>query len=218
MFPNRLLIATLLLCALGAFAQKTRNADLFLPAAKGTPEIRFQYVLDAKGAAYQIAVLEDGKQVQTLQPCRAASFNPDKAMLDIHDFNFDGYNDLTFTDGNSRDPDKSSMCVYLFEPKTKRFVPNELLSSLRNVTSDPDAKTIVSSTSKEPGPGTTRTFKWNGDKLELIKEDRLAAIHGSACPYRRTISELKDGKMVVTSTQFLNTGMDTCHPTTIKKK
>lgn len=137
---------------------------------------------------------------QTLEAGMGEPPYRDAKFFVAEDMNFDGYKDIRLMSfwgatGNT------GYTYWLFDPSRNFFVENKDLSSLSNPTPDVGTKTIAThSVGGMAGciyNNGTYKFDENG-KLILIREEKQDWVVASKS-FLKTISELKNGKMVVST-------------------
>lgn len=168
------------------------------------------------GAEFDFCIKKDGDiiseisykvrtEANTLTTPPKIEFTEDDYVhyLEFEDYNFDGYLDMYAHDpcmilGNCFGK------VYLF--KNGKFVHEPQLDDLTTVTPDPNTKTIFSSNRSAAGAlFTNETFKWEGDKLILIK--RVSQDYAPGYDSQMFLYKVEErdanGNMVVTKQEYV---------------
>lgn len=210
MFKRSLFLFTVFLAGLNSptLAQTSDNGQGYpMPGLAG---ISVAEGLDGSGNIASLLVYQHGQQVQSLDVCTA---NPVPRLgpvgsLNTTDFNFDGLPDLALQvsagKGNNR------YCVWLFDPGTQRFVPNQRLSELPNPMPDPKTKTVQSTEILGCNGAcfTRKIYRWSGHDLEMVRSETRTrdplAIGFGGCDYILSISETKDGEPHEVSRERVN--------------
>ena len=166
-------IIALCLCALcGAQAQSLRDnyrfeASLDLPTDDG----RFAgiivqgFVDDDESPAFEcVHELVEWAEPDEMTESRLHTY------LDI---NFDGHNDLVIYLGfNAMGRVAEYYAAYVWNPQGHVYEEVEGYDGLANPEPNPDSQTITSIERTNINEITTRTYAWNGGKLELVKEEK----------------------------------------------
>lgn len=185
----------------------------------GLPGVGVDLGLDASGKVGAVLVYEGGKQTQVLPVCTAESVprGDPVGTIATADYNFDGYSDLALQvaskDGNA------SYCIWLFDPKTRSFVPSKELSELTNPRPDPNTRTVISY-KKEGCFGSCyekETYTWSNGRLVPVKYESQtqpdpAAANTGGCIYLLTVKEEKNGQLVEVSRNRVNDMGAQCGP------
>ena len=100
-------------------------------------------------------------------PIEISRFNPDRCFA--ADMNFDGYSDLLigYNDGSAG----GQYCVWLYRPKTGKFIFNNDLSDLRDPDPDSTTKTITSYYASGISGCSIYTHCIKNYKLILLREE-----------------------------------------------
>jgi hypothetical protein len=170
--------------------------------------------LDAAGGnLVTIMVFKGGQQIQSLPVCTGSPVVRQGSVgsLNTTDLNFDGLPDLLLQ--ISKTFDNETYCVWLWNPSTQQYVASPALSQLTNPRAHPANKTISSFTniSCPPFQGChdTKTYVWSKGQLKLVKDESLTLaqnlpVSGPGCDYILSVQELKKGKMVLVSSDRVN--------------
>lgn len=195
------------------------------PIHPGGKPLRFKVNLDRAGSAAEVSVFKEGVStpIQTLKACgRVGLTDPITEgwggyyisnLLEHSDLNFDGFEDLELLDYAIPHLDKKIYCTYLWDSKTGRFLYSKELTDISvNLEVHPENKTLISEDSWEGGLWHDSTYRWNGDKLELIEESSLLGDANkqkdSKCGFTFSCSRLFKGKMVITFEMSVCAPMD----------
>ena len=180
----------------------------------GLPGIGLEDGLEAtNGNLASIMVFKGSQQIQSLPVCTGTPLNRQAPIgsLNITDLNFDSFPDLLLQ--VSTKDDNATYCVWLWQPKAQQYVASPALSQLSNLRPHPSKRTITSYTNIPCPPfggcHDTKTYVWSKGQLKLVKDEsqtlsQNAAVSGPGCDYILTVQELKNGKMVVASTDVVN--------------
>lgn len=147
----------------------------------------------------------DSQVLQTLKPPDDGTnfiMDPPPSFLDYfqaEDINFDGYKDIKLI-YNCGVTGNEWWVYWLFDSKTGTFVFNEGLSRLNSPYPDPATKRIVTFYHGGYMTHTEKMYEIKNNVLILQHEESQYNIPGTQ-NYVRIISELKDGKMVVVSSE-----------------
>ena len=172
----------------------------------------------ANGRISALLVYRGQKQWQELKVCtpEAVPREGPVGTMDTADYNFDGHYDLAletaFKGGNA------SYCIWLFEPKTGRFILSKQLSQLTNVRPDPKTHTVISTSKGECGPCYhEESYRWTKGQLIPVRETSVAPADlglqlPGGCGWLRTVREEKHGKMVFVSRDQVNSLGQVCLP------
>ncbi len=187
-------------------------------AIPGLPGFRLAELLNSSGEIRAVAVYEGTQQIQTLNLCtdKPVAKTGELGAIAFADFNFDGRPDLALLVSSTAD--NNSYCVWLFDPRTRRFVFSEGLSRLINPAPDPNTRTIITYRNEDCAGGCFRrdTYAWSGSSLiplrhETQNEDPTVAVTDD-CRFVRTIRKQKNGKMVEVSRDRVNGAGVRCEP------
>jgi hypothetical protein len=165
--------------------------------------------LNPAGNIQAVLVYEDNKLVQTLRVCTEEPVPRDSNVggIDTADYNFDGYPDLALKVSAAKKNEK--FCIWLFDPKTERYVSSPELSQLVNLRPDAKTGTVYSYTNEAcMGCYEKRVYRWDHGQLALVKvesqtEDPLMP-PTSSCRWVRTVQETKGERLVETGNQRVN--------------
>jgi hypothetical protein len=220
-------LSIVLLCApSGACAQDQPAQDQPKPIDPNDPRLTFSFAilpggtpfhfkvkLDKTGAIAGVSVNREGeaRPLQTLPSC---SDFPDEvsenwgwgnlSKLIAHaDLNFDRYQDLELMQNYIPHLDKKLYCVFLWDPKTERFVYSKELTDIAvNLEPHPENKTLTKRDDWMGGAWEETTYRWNGGKLEAIEDTSMLGGWGDdptkQCGFTFTCSRLIGGKMITT--------------------
>jgi len=214
-----LLLATALLAADASAAPPAAPPTVTGYPIPGLAGYGVELGLDpTNGKILELLVYHGAKQLQTLKVCtpEPVAHESPVGTLDTADFNFDGYGDLlletAFKQGNT------SYCIWLFDPKTKRFVASPQLSQLTNPRPDPKTKTVTSYSKGECPPCYRQeTYRWSKGQLVPVREESVAPADlglqlPGGCGWLRTVREEKNGKMEFVSRSPVDGLGQTCPP------
>ncbi len=188
-------------------------------SAHAEPQFRFDYVLDSAGNIQQIAVLQNGVQVQLLDSCTGKSIPHENGLGELtrEDFNFDGYPDLVMRAATDQQ-ENSTYCIWLFDPASQRFTSSGELSSLSNPTPDPASKTVVSHKNEDCAGGCydEDTYSWRNGQLVLMREEWQTEDPTVSptrdCRFVRGGDVPTDGRMVPPGRVWVDVGGVMCLP------
>jgi hypothetical protein len=194
----------------GSIAVKQPAKDVTVSVGPKLPSYRFHFVWDEDPnykvvKAVQIFTGDSKEPVQVLDDC-GMSDPPDdpgaaESWFKTEDLNFDGYLDLALVNwmggtGNV------GYCVWLFDPKTGKYVSNPQFSELLgNHKTDPVARTITTSSNGSAVTGSSQTYIVRDNKLILTSEEIAEGAQGK-CPLHWFRRELRSGKMVITAEKW----------------
>lgn len=172
----------------------------------------------SSGKILELLVYRGQKQAQALKVCTPEPVLRESPVGNIYttDYNFDGYGDLAletaFKQGNA------SYCIWLYSPKTGRFVASQQLSQLTNPSSDPKTHTVVSYSKGECQPCYRReTYRWSKRQLVPVREESVVPAElglqlPGGCGWLRTVREEKQGKMAFVSRDQVDINGEVCLP------
>ncbi|EHP40593.1 hypothetical protein OR16_24815 [Cupriavidus basilensis OR16] len=165
-----------------------------------TKAFRFRVALrsgdDASEPALPVAIevldRRTGRRFQVLRDFVSEGQPADNAFLQVVDANFDGHPDITISGMSGGAGPNSTENVFLFDPVTRRFVYNEALSNLPQISIDTNRHTVQSAQRGSCCSHSAQTFRYIDGKLTLVAEwdESLSA----------------DGKWLVTTTGHLENG------------
>ncbi|MGO9518812.1 MAG: XAC2610-related protein [Candidatus Korobacteraceae bacterium] len=170
------------------------------------------------GNILELLVYRGQKLWQALKVCTPEAVPRESPVgtMETADYNFDGYYDLAletaFKQGNA------SYCIWLYNPKTRRFVASQQLSQLTNTRPDPKTKTVISYSKGECGPCYRQeTYRWSKGQLIPVREESVAPADlglqlPGGCGWLRTVREEKNGKMEFVSRSQVNGLGQDCLP------
>jgi len=101
----------------------------------------------------------------------------------------------------------------LWNPRSQSYVASPALSQLTNPRPHPSNRTITSFTNLDCPPSggchDQKTYVWSKGQLKLVKDESQTlapniAVSGPGCDYLLSVQELKNGKMVVVSSDVVN--------------
>jgi hypothetical protein len=136
--------------------------------------------------------------------------------MDTTDYNFDGYSDLALETAFKQD--NASYCIWLFNPKSGRFVASKELSQLTNTRPDPKNHTVISYSKGECAPCYHQeTYRWSKGQLIPVREESVAPADlglqlPGGCGWLRTVKEEKNGQMVFVGRTQVNSLGQECLP------
>jgi hypothetical protein len=177
-------------------ASRMVTSELSFHVSKDSPEWLFKYtveqgepgsefttyigsinIIDSKSRKIiqKLSIPHDKEQIHSGLPFRKDLMNKDI----FQDVNFDGYQDIILFSGSYAGPNTHA-AFWVYDPATKRFNYNEQLSELTSVRIDSIKHLIFSSNSCCAGHSRTdQTYRWQGNKLELIEKSIFSTSHGS---------------------------------------
>jgi hypothetical protein len=172
----------------------------------------------ASGKIVELLVYRGQKQVQALKVCTAEAVPRESPVgtMDTADYNFDGHYDLALETGFKQG--NATYCIWLYNPKTKRFVASPQLSQLINVRPDPKTKTVISSSKGDcVGCSKQETYRWAKGQLIPVREvtvtqTEMGVSNGGDCGWLRTVKEEKNGKMVFVGRDQVDSLGQVCLP------
>jgi len=168
--------------------------------------------LDGSGNVAALLVYKGTNLAQELVVCtpQPVSRNGDIGTIATTDFNFDGYGDLLLqvsSEGNN-----ATFCVWLFDPKTKRYVASPALSQLVNPRADLTKKEVTAY--KNLGCGGScydkQSYTWSKGQLTMVRDEsvirNINAPTGDAggCSFIRSLKELRKGQLTEISRDMVN--------------
>jgi hypothetical protein len=185
------------------------------PIHPGWKSFRFKVELDKIGTVTGVSVFRPGESTpfQALPSCGTKDLNEqvtegwedyDISKLLTHaDLNFDGFEDLELLQYYIPHLDKRLYCIYTWDNKTERFrYSPELSDEAVDPVPHPESKTITMRDDWQGGAYELRTYRWKGDKLELIEQNGLYGYwdpqSDGKCGFTFSCSRLVNGKMVTT--------------------
>ncbi|MDV6332674.1 XAC2610-related protein [Asticcacaulis sp. 201] len=119
--------------------------------------------------ALRVRERKTGRTVQTLFNIETEERQDDAdALLQVWDANFDGQPDLSLRAQSGGAGPNSTENVFLFDPKTKRFVFDETLSQLPQLGVDPRRKTITSAERDGCCDHSSMTYRYVRGKLTTV--------------------------------------------------
>jgi len=172
----------------------------------------------ATGKILELLVYRGPKLLQALKVCTPEPVPREGPVgtMDTADYNFDGYYDLAletaFAKGNA------SYCIWLYNPKTGRFVASRQLSQLINTHPDPQAKTVISLTKGDcTGCYHQETYRWSKGQLVPVREESVTPTDlglqlSGGCGWLHTVRDEKNGKMVLVDRSQVNMFGQVCAP------
>ena len=180
----------------------------------GGPPFQFKVKLKSDGTIAGVAVYRntESRSFQELPSCMESPDQVDEnwgwgdlSNLIAHaDLNFDGNQDLELIQNYIPHLGKKLYCVFLWDPKTAKFAYSADLTNISaNVEANPGKKTLTTREDWQGGAWQSSTYRWRGDKLEMIEQTSLLGDWGltpppNECNFTFTCSRLVNGKMVTT--------------------
>ena len=170
------------------------------------------------GKILELLVYRGQTQVQALKVCTPDAIPRKSPIGSMYttDYNFDGYGDLAletaFKQGNA------SYCIWLYNPKTGRFVFSEQLSRLTNPSPDAKTHTVISYVKEDCSICYRReSFRWVKGQLVPVREESVMPADlglqlPMGCGWLRTVREEKKGKMAFVSRTQINSAGQECLP------
>jgi hypothetical protein len=195
-------------------AADPRLTSSFAIHAGGKP-LRFTVELDKIGEVTGLQVFRHGEKtpLQTLPVCGDAGLaeqvtdaweSYDFAKLVKHaDLNFDGFEDVELLQDHSDHLAKYLYCIYLWDQKAGKFhLSDELTNDLGDPIPHPENRTLTTHEDWFGGPWQDSTYRWVGDKLELIQQVSLLGDWSTQtekqCGFDYSCGRLIHGKWVTT--------------------
>lgn len=126
----------------------------------------------------------------------------DEQFFLTEDFNFDGYDDLMLLEGWGARLRQYE--IWLFDPKSKRFIYNADLSDLMSPNADKNKKIITTWYNRGSAARDYQytEYKWKGKRLIKILEVDQKGIEENK--FHKIIKELHNGKLEVTTDKILS--------------
>ena len=168
--------------------------------------------LDSSGNVAALLVYKGTAVAQELVVCTPQPIprDGDIGTIATTDLNFDGYGDLLLQVSSK---DKNAIfCVWLFDPKTKKYVASPALSELVNPRADPTTKEVTAY--KNMGCGGScyekQNYKWSEGQLTMNRDEtvtrNIEAPTGDAggCSFIRSVKELRKGRLAEISRDRVN--------------
>jgi hypothetical protein len=184
------------------------------PVQPGRKPLRLKVELDKAGTLTGVSVFRENEPhpVQTLSNCfnglpeqltEGLDDSEISQLIKHDDLNFDGFEDLELLVYDNSHLDKKLYCIYLWDTKAGQFrYSSDLTDIAANVEVHPKNKTITSHEDWFGGPWQDSTYRWVGDKLELIEQNNLlgdwSTQKDGQCGFTFTCSRLINGKMITT--------------------
>ncbi len=183
------------------------------PIQPGAAPLRFAVELDKAGSVTGVSIYRNGGQepIQRLASCSQPLEQITEVWEDYElsklvahaDFNFDGFEDLELLIAYIPHLDKRISCIYLWDQKRGSFALSKQLSDIgANLEAHPESKTVTSHESWFGGPWQDDTYRWTGNRLEVIEESSLlgdwSLQTSDKCGYTYTCSRLVGGKLALT--------------------
>jgi hypothetical protein len=183
-----------------ACAQDEADEGRWVVQLATTPDHRFRVWAfvsrDARAAADKVEVEHRGSGVvvQLIDGIGGMGMHrPANTLLDVVDVNFDGHPDLVVAAGDGGAGPNNTDNFYLYDPRTRRYVFHEVLSSLTQVVINPD-HSITSSSRGSCCSHLSETYRFVGGQLTLVAswEESLTA---DGAWIETTKGRLRGGKM-----------------------
>ncbi len=176
--------------------------------------------LDSAGNVAALLVYRGTQVSQELVTCTPQPVPRDGNVgsMASADLNFDGFGDLLLQ-VSSKDKN-ATYCVWIFNPKTKKYVASPELSKLVNPSADPKTKTVNSyvSTGCFGSCYDKQIYKWVQGVLTLVRDESVTqninapAGSGAGCAYVKSVKEMKKGKLTEVSRDTVNAMGMICVP------
>ncbi len=172
----------------------------------------------SNGKILELLVYHGQKQVQALKVCTPEPVPRESPVGNIYyaDYNFDGYSDLALETASQQG--NASYCIWLFNPKTRRFEASRQLSQLTTPSPDVKTHTVVAYSKGECPPCYHReSYRWSKGQLIPVREESVTPADlglqlPGGCGWLHTVKEGKDGKMVFVSRSQVNSLGQDCLP------
>jgi len=168
--------------------------------------------LDGSGNVAALLVYKGTAVAQELVVCTPQPIprDGDIGTIATTDLNFDGYGDLLLQVSSK---DKNAIfCVWLFVPKTKKYVASPALSQLVNPRADPKTKEVTAYENMGCGGSCydKQNYRWSEGQLTMTRDEsvtrNIEAPTGDAggCSFIRSIKELRKGRLTEISRNMVN--------------
>ncbi len=185
----------------------------------GLPGYGVDLGLDAaSGQILELLFYRGQQQFQVLKICTPEPVPRESPVgtIDTADYNFDGHYDLALQTAFERG--NASYCIWLYDPKTRRFVASPALSQLTNTRPDPKTHTVISYI--KGGCAICyrqETYRWSKGKLvpvraESVEPTDLGLQLPAGCGWVHTVREEKNGRMHFVSRSQVNSLGQNCLP------
>jgi hypothetical protein len=170
------------------------------------------------GQILELLVYRGQKLWQGLKVCTPGPVPRESPVGNIYttDYNFDGHGDLALETASKQG--NVSYCIWLYNPKTRRFEASKQLSELTNPSPDSQTHTVVSYSKGECPPCYHReTYRWSKGQLIPVREESVEPADlglqlPGGCGWLHTVKEEKNGKMVFVSRSQVNSFGQDCVP------
>lgn len=111
---------------------------------------------------------KNGKKIQTIRD--AGYLTSENHTIDMIDANFDGYEDMMIYSHDGGAGPNSGYNFYIYNPKSKRFEYNQILSELTQTQIDAKAKMIIAAWRNGAAEHGYEEYKWINGKLTMTKQ------------------------------------------------
>lgn len=169
-----------------------------VPRPAGPKPLQLRAALEAGGKPWGFAL--DGETLAVTPPGAAAPSQvlavhpsdtpPDHPVLELVDLNFDGVKDLRLLSAK-HGQGQTIWQYWLFDPKTRRFVPNPQLDAALNPRPDTEGRAKTLSAYWNGGAAGRvywrRAYRWDEGRLVLIEETEQTALPGRPDDFQKTV-------------------------------
>ncbi len=212
-----LIAAVFCCCAFACFGQVTAVSGDPIPGVAG---YGVNLGLDTAGNVAALLVYKGTNVSQELVSCTSQAVPRDGNVgtMASADLNFDGFGDLLLQ-VSSKDKN-ATYCVWLFDPRTQKYVASPELSQLVNLAADPKTQTVTSNV----GTGCfgscyhNQTYKWEHGTLTLVRDESITgnitapSSASQGCAYVKSVKVMKKGKLTEVSRDTVNSMGVICAP------
>jgi hypothetical protein len=124
---------------------------------------------------------------------------PEHPILETPDLNFDGFKDLRVL-AAKHGPGQTIWQYWLFDPKTRRFVPSPELDAALNPRPDTEGKKDTLSVYWNGGSAGRiywrKTYRWEGSKLVLVEDVEQTAIADRPDDFKKVVRRREKGALL----------------------
>jgi hypothetical protein len=186
-------------------APGTFRTDYSFPIRSGGEPFHFRVELDNANAVTGAWVFRQGQSepFQNLQQCSKplneglTEQERDLELLKHSDLNFDGFEDVQLLQFFANRFARSVYCIYVWDQKLERFRSAPEIPDIDPV-AHPESQTITVHIDWPAGGWSDSTYRWRGNKPELIEEDGRRSANRNNCG-TDYCSRLINGKMLTTA-------------------
>jgi hypothetical protein len=148
----------------------------------------------ATAVAIEVLDRATGKRVQVIRDFDADPWGESDTSLTPIDANFDGHLDLMIGGSSGGVGPNYTYNFFLFDPKTRRFVFDQVLSDLPQIGFDERKKLITSAHRNSCCSHSSETWRYEGRRLvEIANWDETLSVDGNWLV--TTVGHLRNGKM-----------------------